>query len=96
MKKLLSEGQIEYIKTNLMIKKMPEIAKDLGVDYHLVYRTARSMGLQRKETQFTELQDSFLRQWCGLMTYKELAERLNMKRDAVVNRCRRLGLRKMS
>ena len=95
MKKVLNDEQVEYIKGNLLIKKMPEIAKDLGVDYHLVYRTARSMGLQRKETQFTELQDSFLKQWHGLMTYKEMAERLNLKRDAVVNRCRKLGLKKI-
>lgn len=94
MKSKLSEKQLEYIKVNLLIKTMPEIANDLNVDYHAVYRAAKAMGLQRKETQFTEHQDSFLRQWVGLMTHDELAARLGMKRDAVVNRCRRLGLKK--
>lgn len=93
--KRITNQEIEYIKVNLMIKSISEIAEDLGRNYYTIYNIARTLGVNRNH-EFTPQEDAYIANNYKKMSVQQLATKLKMNTEMVYNRARKLGIKKNS
>lgn len=94
-KRILTDEQLNYIKVNLLVKSVSQIAKDLGVGYMNVYREAEKLGVARRgQVKFSPEDDEYIKKWYGIMRGDELARRLDCDRQTIYNRARAIGCTK--
>lgn len=91
--KKISDSEIEYVKVNLMIKSITEIAKDLGRNYYTIYGIAKKLGVSRNH-EFTPQEDAYISKHYKNMSVSQIALNLKITTEMVYNRARKLGIRK--
>lgn len=91
--KRITKQEIEYVKVNLMIKSISEIAEDLGRNYYTIYNIARNLGVNRNH-EFTPQEDAYIANNYKKMSVQKLATKLKMTTEMVYNRARKLGIKK--
>lgn len=91
--KRISDNEIEYVKVNIMIKSISEIANDLGRNYYTIYNIAKELGVSRNH-EFTPQEDAYIANNYKKMSVAQLATKLKMTTEMVYNRARKLGIKK--
>ena len=91
--KKVTASEIEYVKVNLMIKTISEIANDLGRNYYTIYNIAKQLGVSRNH-DFTPQEDAYICKHYKEMSVAQLAAKLKMTTEMVYNRARKLGIKK--
>lgn len=91
--KRVTKEEIEYVKVNLMVKSINEVAKDLGRNYYTIYNIAKDLGLSRNH-EFTPQEDAYICKHYKNMSVAQLALKLKMTTEMVYNRARKLGIKK--
>ena len=91
--KRISKEEIEYVKVNIMIKSISEIAEELGRNYYTIYNIAKDLGLSRNH-EFTPQEDAYIANNYKKMSVQQLATKLKMNTEMVYNRARKLGIKK--
>lgn len=91
--KKITKDEYEYIKVNLMIKSINDIANELGRNYYTIYNIAKGLGLSRNH-DFTPQEDAYICKHYKDMSVSELALKLKITAEMVYNRARKLGIRK--
>ena len=91
--KRISKEEIEYVKVNIMIKSISEIAEELGRNYYTIYNIAKDLGVSRNH-EFTPQEDAYIANNYKKMSVQQLATKLKMNTEMVYNRARKLGIKK--
>lgn len=91
--KRISDNEIEYVKVNIMIKSISEIANDLGRNYYTIYNIAKELGVSRNH-EFTPQEDAYIANNYKKMSVAQLATKLKITTEMVYNRARKLGIKK--
>ena len=91
--KRISDNEIEYVKVNIIIKSISEIANDLGRNYYTIYNIAKELGVSRNH-EFTPQEDAYIANNYKKMSVAKLATKLKMTTEMVYNRARKLGIKK--
>lgn len=91
--KRISDNEVEYVKVNIMIKSISEIANDLGRNYYTIYNIAKELGVSRNH-EFTPQEDAYIANNYKKMSVAQLATKLKMTTEMVYNRARKLGIKK--
>ena len=91
--KRISKEEIEYVKVNIMIKSISEIAEELGRNYYTIYNIAKDLGVSRNH-EFTPQEDAYIANNYKKMSVQQLATKLKMNTEMVYNRARKLGINK--
>lgn len=93
--KRISDKEVEYVKVNIMIKSISDIANELGRNYYTIYNIAKELGVSRNH-EFTPQEDAFIANNYKKMSVAQLAAKLKMNPEMVYNRARKLGIKKNS
>lgn len=91
--KKITQKEVDYVKVNVMIKPISEIAEDLGRNYYTIYNIAKKIGVNRNHN-FTMQEDAFISRNYKSMRIPAIAFKLNITPEMVYNRARKLGLKK--
>ena len=91
--KRISDNEIEYVKVNIMIKSISDIAEELGRNYYTIYNIAKDLGVNRNH-EFTPQEDAYIANNYKKMSVAQLATKLKMTTEMVYNRARKLGIKK--
>lgn len=91
--KRVTKEEMEYVKVNLMMKSINEIAKDLGRNYYTIYDIAKQLGVSRNH-EFTPQEDAYICKHYKDMSVAQLASKLKMTTEMVYNRAKKLGIKK--
>lgn len=91
--KRISDNEIEYVKVNIIIKSISEIANDLGRNYYTIYNIAKELGVSRNH-EFTPQEDAYIANNYKKMSVAQLATKLKMTTEMVYNRARKLEIKK--
>lgn len=91
--KRITKDEIEYVKVNIMIKSISDIADELGRNYYTIYSIAKNLGVSRNH-EFTPQEDAYILKNYKKMSVAQLATKLKMNTEMVYNRARKLGIKK--
>lgn len=91
--KRLTEKELEYIKVNLLIKSVKEIADELGRNYWTIYKVNQELGLSRNH-EFTPQEDNYIIKNYKSMPASQIAGKLKISVEMLYNRARKLGVTK--
>ncbi|GGE28694.1 hypothetical protein GCM10011571_33510 [Marinithermofilum abyssi] len=77
-------------------KDVPKLAAELGRTESATYVRCSKLGLtsRTKKPRWTAEELDFLKKHVHLMTYKEIARKLNRTEHSVIHAAKRLGLKK--
>lgn len=91
--KKITQKEIEYVKVNIMIKSISEIANELGRNYYTIYGIAKKIGVSRNH-DFTPQEDAFISNNYKKLSVAQIATKLKMTPEMIYNRARKLGVKK--
>ena len=94
--KKLSDDDKVFIRSWHKKRSITDIAKELGIPYHVVYQYVSNTLGYRKSHKFTEKEDEFIRKSYNHLNVQTISTMLDIPVSDIYNRARTLGVRKHS